>query len=87
MVGEQMVLVDPRRRPAELPSLGFLDYKAPLGQTYDREVLRQNAELLERPWRLRVKGKVVEIHLVPSSRCTSSSRHRREDLTNRELGR
>ena len=67
VIGEQMVLVDPDKTAEfELPSLGFLDYKAPIGLTYDREVLRQNAELLETALAdFRVKGKVVEIHPGP----------------------
>jgi len=80
-VGEQMVLVEqtasrsavgnaasPIEAPAEfeLPGLGFLDYVAPVGQTYDREVLRQNAGLLESALAdFKVKGKVVEIHPGP----------------------
>jgi DNA segregation ATPase FtsK/SpoIIIE, S-DNA-T family len=67
VVGEQMVLVNPEKTAEfELPSLGFLDYKAPVGQTYDREMLRQNAALLETALAdFRVKGKVVEIHPGP----------------------
>jgi len=54
------------REPFELPSLSMLDYKPPEHQTYDREFLKRNAQILEaKLLDYKVKGKVVEIHPGP----------------------
>ncbi|MEZ4266082.1 MAG: DNA translocase FtsK 4TM domain-containing protein [Myxococcota bacterium] len=67
VVGEQISIPD-NSRPAtfELPPLSFLEYEAPEGQTYDREHLRANAQILEAKLSdYKVQGKVVEIHPGP----------------------
>ena len=70
VVGEQVSLLQADEAdeaiPFELPSLSFLDYVAPEGQTYDREKLRDNARTLEAALAdYKVEGKVVEIHPGP----------------------
>jgi DNA segregation ATPase FtsK/SpoIIIE-like protein len=64
-------LVLPHATPAEekpfvLPTLSMLDYKPPETTTYDRELLKRNAQILEsKLLDYKVKGKVVEIHPGP----------------------
>ncbi|MCB9728848.1 MAG: DNA translocase FtsK 4TM domain-containing protein [Deltaproteobacteria bacterium] len=67
IVGEQIAIPDEREERAfELPTLSFLEYEAPEGQTYDRELLRANAQILESKLAdYKVQGKVVEIHPGP----------------------
>jgi S-DNA-T family DNA segregation ATPase FtsK/SpoIIIE len=67
VVGEQIAIPDnTEARSFELPSLSFLEYEAPEGQTYDRELLRANAQILEAKLAdYKVQGKVVEIHPGP----------------------
>ncbi|MGM0576609.1 MAG: DNA translocase FtsK 4TM domain-containing protein [Myxococcota bacterium] len=67
VVGEQMELPSEEdEEEFELPTLSFLDYKAPKGQTYDRELLRENAQKLEAKLSdYKVDGRVVEIHPGP----------------------
>lgn len=70
LVGDQLNL--PSGAPAEeeapyvLPGLSLLDYRPPETTTYDRDLLRTNAQILEAKLAdYRVKGKVVEIHPGP----------------------
>jgi S-DNA-T family DNA segregation ATPase FtsK/SpoIIIE len=67
VVGEQIAIPDTDRPPTyEYPPLSFLEYEAPEGQTYDREHLRANAQILEAKLSdYKVQGKVVEIHPGP----------------------
>ncbi len=52
--------------PYVLPTLSMLDYRPPEATTYDRELLKRNAQILEaKLLDYKVKGKVVEIHPGP----------------------
>ncbi len=52
--------------PFVLPTLSMLDYRPPESTTYDREVLKRNAQILEaKLLDYKVKGRVVEIHPGP----------------------
>jgi S-DNA-T family DNA segregation ATPase FtsK/SpoIIIE len=54
------------QKPFVLPTLSMLDYKPPETTTYDRELLKRNAQILEtKLLDYKVKGKVVEIHPGP----------------------
>jgi S-DNA-T family DNA segregation ATPase FtsK/SpoIIIE len=53
-------------KPFVLPTLSMLDYRPPETTTYDRELLKRNAQILEaKLLDYKVKGKVVEIHPGP----------------------
>ena len=53
-------------KPFVLPSLSMLDYRPPETTSYDRELLKRNAQILEtKLLDYKVKGKVVEIHPGP----------------------
>jgi len=53
-------------KPFVLPTLSMLDYKPPETTSYDRELLKRNAQILEtKLLDYKVKGKVVEIHPGP----------------------
>ena len=52
--------------PFIAPSIQLLNYDAPAGKTYDRDLLKENAQILENKLAdYGVKGKVVEIHPGP----------------------
>ena len=52
--------------PFVLPTLSMLDYRPPETTSYDRELLKRNAQILEsKLLDYKVKGKVVEIHPGP----------------------
>jgi S-DNA-T family DNA segregation ATPase FtsK/SpoIIIE len=69
IIGEQLELgttLATDEKPYALPGLALLDYRPPETTTYDRELLRKNAQILEaKLLDYRVKGKVVEIHPGP----------------------
>ncbi len=69
VVGEQLPLATAdavEEAPYEFPSVSFLDYRPPETASYDRDLLRRNAQILEEKLAdYRVKGKVVEIHPGP----------------------
>ena len=53
-------------QPFVLPTLSMLDYRPPETTSYDRELLKRNAQILEtKLLDYKVKGKVVEIHPGP----------------------
>ncbi len=53
-------------KPFVLPSLSFLEYKPPETMSYDRELLKRNAQILEaKLLDYKVKGRVTEIHPGP----------------------
>jgi S-DNA-T family DNA segregation ATPase FtsK/SpoIIIE len=53
-------------KPFVLPSLSILDYRPPETMSYDRELLKKNAQILEaKLLDYKVKGRVTEIHPGP----------------------
>ncbi len=62
----QMSLPSKEVEPFVLPTLSMLDYKPPETTSYDRDLLKRNAQILEaKLLDYKVKGKVVEIHPGP----------------------
>ena len=63
---EQEVFEFAAKKTYQLPSLSFLDYEAPKGEGIARELLRENARILEQKLKdFGVTGQVVEIHPGP----------------------
>lgn len=66
MTAAQIALPVAEEKPFILPSLSMLDYRPPETTSYDRELLKRNAQILEsKLLDYKVKGKVVEIHPGP----------------------
>lgn len=66
MTAAQIALPVAEEKPFILPSLSMLDYKPPETTSYDRDLLKRNAQILEsKLLDYKVKGKVVEIHPGP----------------------
>jgi S-DNA-T family DNA segregation ATPase FtsK/SpoIIIE len=66
MTAAQIALPVEEEKPFVLPSLSMLDYRPPETTSYDRELLKRNAQILEtKLLDYKVKGKVVEIHPGP----------------------
>jgi len=66
MTAAQISLPVEEEKPFVLPSLSMLDYRPPETTSYDRELLKRNAQILEsKLLDYKVKGKVVEIHPGP----------------------
>ncbi|HRE87647.1 MAG TPA: DNA translocase FtsK 4TM domain-containing protein [Myxococcota bacterium] len=66
MTAAQISLPVAEEKPFVLPSLSMLDYRPPETTSYDRDLLKRNAQILEsKLLDYKVKGKVVEIHPGP----------------------
>jgi len=58
--------IPPEAKPFVLPPLSMLEYKPPETMSYDRELLKKNAQILEaKLLDYKVKGRVTEIHPGP----------------------